>query len=269
MGGKALNAPVVGIAGSSDGGGYWEVASDGGVFAFGDAHFHGSMGGQHLNKPVVGIAATHDGGGYWRWPPTAGCSPSATRTSRLDGRQGAECADCRHRRDLRRRGYWEVASDGGVFAFGDAIFQGSMGGKHLNKPVVGIAATADGGGYWEVASDGGVFAFGDANPYGSLGAMPPNDPVVGILPAASGTGYLEVTSAGGVFPFGTAYAYGSLAGVPLAALSSDWRAQPVRPHDTRGPVAPSGAPRLAARRGGCGDRAGGSRRAARRQGGRR
>jgi len=81
MGGKALNAPVVGIAGSSDGGGYWEVASDGGVFAFGDAHFHGSMGGQHLNKPVVGIAATHDGGGYWEVAPTAGCSPSATRTS--------------------------------------------------------------------------------------------------------------------------------------------------------------------------------------------
>jgi hypothetical protein len=35
----------VGIAATADGGGYWEVASDGGVFAFGDAAFHGSMGG--------------------------------------------------------------------------------------------------------------------------------------------------------------------------------------------------------------------------------
>jgi hypothetical protein len=37
-------------------GGYWEVAADGGVFAF-DAPFFGSMGGKALNAPVVGIAA--------------------------------------------------------------------------------------------------------------------------------------------------------------------------------------------------------------------
>jgi hypothetical protein len=36
--------------------GYWEVASDGGIFTFGDAQFLGSMGGQHLNAPVVGMA---------------------------------------------------------------------------------------------------------------------------------------------------------------------------------------------------------------------
>jgi hypothetical protein len=37
--------------------GYWEVASDGGIFAFGDATFHGSTGGTHPNKPIVGMAA--------------------------------------------------------------------------------------------------------------------------------------------------------------------------------------------------------------------
>ena len=52
-------------------------------------------------------------------------------------------------------GYWLVASDGGIFAFGDAQFYGSTGSIHLNKPIVGMAATADGGGYWLVASDGG------------------------------------------------------------------------------------------------------------------
>ena len=41
--------------------GYWEVASDGGLFSFGTANFYGSMGGQPLNKPIVGMAATPDG----------------------------------------------------------------------------------------------------------------------------------------------------------------------------------------------------------------
>jgi hypothetical protein len=45
----------VGITASPDGGGYWEVASDGGIFAFGDAPFYGSMGGQRLAARVIGI----------------------------------------------------------------------------------------------------------------------------------------------------------------------------------------------------------------------
>ena len=77
-------------------------------------------------------------------------------------------------------GYWLVASDGGVFSFGDASFYGSMGGKALNKPVVGMAATPDGKGYWLVASDGGVFSFGDASFYGSMGGKALNKPIVGM-----------------------------------------------------------------------------------------
>jgi len=56
-----------------------------------------------------------------------------------------------------RRGYRLVASDGGVFAFGDAAFDGSMGGKPLVRPIVGTSAS--GAGYWMVAQDGGIFAF--------------------------------------------------------------------------------------------------------------
>jgi hypothetical protein len=41
-------------------------------------------------------------------------------------------------------GYWEVASDGGLFAFGNAAFYGSMSGKSLNEPVVGMASTRAG-----------------------------------------------------------------------------------------------------------------------------
>ena len=60
-----LNSPIVGMAPTPDGGGYWMVGSDGGVFASGDAGFYGSTGGLHLNKPVVGMAAAPDGKGYW------------------------------------------------------------------------------------------------------------------------------------------------------------------------------------------------------------
>jgi hypothetical protein len=38
-------------------------------------------------------------------------------------------------------GYSEVASDGGIFSFGDATFGDSMGGTHQNQPVVGMAAS--------------------------------------------------------------------------------------------------------------------------------
>ncbi len=46
------------MAPSGTGSGYWLVASDGGLFAFGNAQFYGSMGGKPLNAPVVGVAAT-------------------------------------------------------------------------------------------------------------------------------------------------------------------------------------------------------------------
>ena len=68
-------------------------------------------------------------------------------------------------------GYWLVASDGGIFTFGDAAFYGSTGNIRLNQPVVGMAATPDGHGYWLVASDGGIFTFGDAGFYGSTGSL--------------------------------------------------------------------------------------------------
>ena len=48
-----------------DGGGYWLVAFDGGIFSYGDATFLGSTGGIHLNQPIVGMTAMPDGGGYW------------------------------------------------------------------------------------------------------------------------------------------------------------------------------------------------------------
>ena len=50
-----LNQPIVGISPTSSGQGYWLVASDGGVFAFGDAGFVGSAVGR-VTSPVVALA---------------------------------------------------------------------------------------------------------------------------------------------------------------------------------------------------------------------
>ena len=60
-----LAAPIVAMAPTPDGGGYWLVGADGGVFTFGDATFHGSLAASHLAAPIVAMAPTPDGGGYW------------------------------------------------------------------------------------------------------------------------------------------------------------------------------------------------------------
>ena len=106
-----------------------------------------------------------------------------------------------------------------MFAFGDAAFSGSLGATPLNRPIVGMAATPDGGGYWLVASDGGVFAFGDAAFSGSLPdqVVTPLAPVVALVATPDGGGYWVVSSDGGVFAYGDAWFPGSLVRSPPPA----------------------------------------------------
>jgi len=112
-------------------------------------------------------------------------------------------------------GYRFVASDGGVFDFGDASFWGSTGSIRLNQPVVGMAATPSTEGYWLVASDGGIFSFGDAGFFGSMGGQHLNKPIVGMAPTPDGAGYWLVASDGGIFSFGTARFFGSAGSMRL------------------------------------------------------
>ena len=122
-----VNAPPVGVAGTPDGKGYWEVASDGGIFSFGDAGFYGSMGGQHLNAPVVGIAGTPDGKGYWEVASDGGIFSfgDAGFYGSMGGQHlNAPVVGIAGTPD--GKGYWEVASDGGIFAFGDSHYYGSV-----------------------------------------------------------------------------------------------------------------------------------------------
>ncbi|MCL8208189.1 MAG: peptidoglycan-binding protein [Actinomycetia bacterium] len=119
-----------------------------------------------------------------------------------------------HAQVLVSAGYWLVGADGSIYPFGNAKGFGSMAGKPLNQPVVGMAVTPDQQGYWEVASDGGIFTFGDAGFYGSMGGHPLNQPVVGMAATPDGKGYWEVARDGGIFTFGDATFYGSLGANP-------------------------------------------------------
>jgi hypothetical protein len=58
LAGAGVDQPVVDMAATPTGHGYWLAAADGGIFSFGDANFYGSAGGQQLAQEVVAIAAT-------------------------------------------------------------------------------------------------------------------------------------------------------------------------------------------------------------------
>ncbi len=211
-----LNKPIVGMAATPDSGGYWLVASDGGIFNYGDAQFYGSTGALNLNKPIVGMAATPDGAGYWLVASDGGIFNYGDAS--FYGSTGALSLNkpiVAMATTPDGKGYWLVASDGGIFNYGDAQFYGSTGALNLNKPIVGMATTSDGKGYWLVASDGGIFNFGDAKFYGSTGALNLNKPIVGMAATSDGKGYWLVASDGGIFNFGDALFNGSTGAIHL------------------------------------------------------
>jgi hypothetical protein len=225
----AYDFPVVGMASTPGGGGYWLVASDGGVFSFGNAEFYGSAAPLRLNRPIVGMAATPDAKGYWLVAADGGIFTYGDAT--FYGSMGnthlnepivgmAATPD--------GGGYWLVGADGGVFSFGDAVYFGnSLGAVPTTggTTTVGISSDPDGHGYWLVRADGSVAAFGAAVSYGSTAGVHLNAPIVGMAPTPDGGGYWEVASDGGVFTFGDARFHGSLGSqqitYPIAGIAVD------------------------------------------------
>ena len=220
--------------------GYWLITGYGTSFAFNTTYL-GSPGtygndtceGSGLAPPHAyacdGISSVPNGSGYWisaSHGPIPGSGPGyngsansfGTGVPRGTGPGGV------HKVTApivgvaaAASGAWLVASDGGVFSMYGAPFFGSMGSKHLNAPIVGMASTPDGGGYWEVASDGGIFTFGDAQFFGSMGGQHLNAPIVGMASTPDGGGYWEVASDGGIFTFGDARFFGSMGSQALNA----------------------------------------------------
>ena len=199
-----LASPLVGMAATPAGDGYWAVAADGGIFTFGNAPFLGSMGGTRLNKPIVGMTAAPTGLGYWLVASDGGIFNfgSASFLGSMGGSRLNKPIVGMTAMPKAGPGYWLVASDGGIFAFGHAPFLGSTGGIKLNQPVVGMAASASGAGYWLAASDGGIFAYGDARFVGSAASEALQAPVVGMAASFDGAGYWLAQRDGQVSAFG-------------------------------------------------------------------
>jgi hypothetical protein len=201
--------------------GYWLVGSDGGIFSFGSAQFHGSTGALHLQRPVVGITPTGDRGGYWLVASDGGIFAfgNAGFYGSIPG-SGLNPAGSGLPRSLDAPivgmvpssdggGYFMVASDGGVFAFGDARFEGSCPGiGGCRGAAVAVVPDATGNGYWVVTSTGAVYTFGDATNYGQPGQE--SSAVTSATATSDGGGYWILDGAGQVFPFGNAASLGSM-----------------------------------------------------------
>jgi hypothetical protein len=100
-----MTSPIVAMAASKGGTGYWLLAAGGGIFSFGTAPYLGSL-------PGVGLCAT---------PPAKRLAASATG-----------------------KGYWVVGADGSTWAFGDARNLGGLtsAGVVPNGAIVGLAVAA-------------------------------------------------------------------------------------------------------------------------------
>jgi hypothetical protein len=217
---QASNTSIVGVANASSTG-YWEVATDGGVFNF-NSTFYGSKGGQQLNTPMAGMAATPDHGGYWEFGVDGGVfnfgdanfygsNPGNGVGWDFGGPQTVALVPT-----LDGGGYWLVDADGGVFTFGDAPYYGSLPGSNIST-LEAVSATNWGNGYAILLANGTVYTFnsggsGSAAPAGSLNIY--TNPATAISTDATHDGYWMTDRTGQVWAWGTATYEGGFSGTP-------------------------------------------------------
>jgi hypothetical protein len=180
---------AVSMAPTPDGKGYWLLSSQGAIFSYGDAVYHGgaNVGGLSGGETAVGVTPTPDG-----------------------------------------KGYWILANDGAVFSYGDAAYQGGANGSLTNgQTAVSITADVTGGGYWILSNQGGVFSYGDAPFYGSAYGQGYFSGQTGVQLVKAGTGYWLLSKSGNIYSYGSAPYHGNPSGfsgqtaVAMAASASD------------------------------------------------
>ena len=153
------------------------VASDGGVFAFGDARFEGSCPGIGGCTGAVAVMPDHSGNGYWL--VTKSGTVYAFGDAPFYGSpppQGVDVVDAVATPD--GHGYWVLYANGAVAPFGDAAGLGApVGYVNVYNPASSIFPTADGRGYWVAAARGDVFSLRQCAVHGEhvgLGAQRPD-----------------------------------------------------------------------------------------------
>ena len=158
--------------------GYFEAFSDGKVCGYGFAYLYGDASSTKLNSPIVSMALAAWSGNQWGF----------------DGDNGS--------------GYYLVAQDGSVYAYGPAVYYGGVNNSGLNgtsllvpgAKIVGMAVDPNGG-YWVVDNQGHTYAFGGAP---NLGNANGSTGIVGITTSPNGNGFLLISNSGQVFSFGDA-----------------------------------------------------------------
>jgi len=181
----SLNAPIVGMVPSADGGGYFMVGADGGVFTFGDAKYEGSCPGIGGCPGGAAVAVMPDSTGNGYWVVTAGgyVTPFGDATSPGDPGPLSEPVVSAVR-SYDGNGYYLLYPNGVVYNFGDALNYGSANGEVGGfNPATTIFTTANGDGYWIVSANGSVITEGDAPYEGGANSLHLNGAII------AGTGW--------------------------------------------------------------------------------
>ncbi|MDQ1446508.1 MAG: hypothetical protein QOI20_2972, partial [Acidimicrobiaceae bacterium] len=155
--GFSVNQPFTALAVTPSGNGQWLLAGDAGLFAFGDAGYHGTLpSGQH----PISIVSTPTGNGYWELTqagavgafgdaPVLGSATDAGLPGFVD-----------MARTPSGNGYWLLSVNGEVVPKGDALDLGDA--TSANRGFSSIVARPDGTGYWLIAYDGTIVNKGTA-----------------------------------------------------------------------------------------------------------
>ncbi len=221
-----LNGSLVDVAATPSGEGYYLAGEDGGVFAYGDATFAGSMGSVPLRAPVVAIETYGDG--YWLAAADGGVFSFGVpfHGSAADLDLAGPIVDMAVHPE--GSGYWLYAEDGGVFAFGDVGFYGSdIYPVRLSEGLetgIAITPTSEGDGYWMTLSLGSIGAAGDAAVVQEEHDLGDGEEVIAVAGTTTGQpGFWSLTSSGDVIALDDAQDVGpaGLGAVALDGRSDD------------------------------------------------
>jgi hypothetical protein len=115
---RHAQTPIVGMAATADGRGYWMVSSSGRAYAFGDAT---KVRGVTPSRSVAGIVAAPRGG-YWLFSTSGNVyrSAGAGWFGSVAAQRVRKPAIVGMASTADGRGYWLVSTGGRVYSFGDA-----------------------------------------------------------------------------------------------------------------------------------------------------